>query len=92
MAKAVIAVDITMAIMNTMVSFGPFMFADTLKALYIRTTIHIVERIMNSMSVTASRISPVDIITGSPMFNDFQRVYCPNLSMAPEKPVNAAIR
>jgi hypothetical protein len=68
------------------------MFAETLKALYIRVISHIVSKKDKMISETANTRLPVDKLTFSPFFNRLQSTYFPNMFIESENPIKEAIR
>jgi hypothetical protein len=73
-------------------AFVPLRFAETLKALYISATSHIVSKkvkINNDIAITKL---PVEKLIDSPFCKSVQSIYFPNLLIESENPIKEAIK
>jgi hypothetical protein len=73
-------------------AFFPLRFAETLNALNISATSHIVSKKVKINNDIATTKLPVDKLIDSPFCNRVQSKYFPNLFIDPEKPIKEAIK
>lgn len=77
---------------NSTTTLVPLRFAETLKALNISATSHIVSKKVKMISEIASTKLPVDKLIDSPFFRRVQSIYFPNLFIESENPIKEVIK